>query len=102
MTSGDARAAESASNRRSVRSESAGTSPATSRDANRSLVCERCGGPFGCTANGEAGSCWCSEAEFRLPVPLPADVGPYGDCLCPKCMALVAAELRAKGYGPAR
>jgi hypothetical protein len=74
--------------------------PWTPADANRTLVCERCGAAFGCTANGEAGSCWCSEAEFRLPVPLPEGVGPYGDCLCPACMAKVADELRALGHGP--
>lgn len=76
--------------------------PWTLADANRTLVCERCGQSFGCTANGLAGSCWCSDAEFQLPVPLPADVGPYGDCLCPRCMTVVANELKAKGYGPKR
>ena len=74
--------------------------PWTPVDATRQLVCERCGAGFGCTANGEADSCWCSEARFRLPVPLPADVGPYGDCLCPSCMEAVADELRAAGHGP--
>jgi hypothetical protein len=69
-------------------------------DATRSLVCERCGEAFGCTSNGRADSCWCSEASFRLPVPLPPGVGPYGDCLCPGCMQAVAAELLALGHGP--
>jgi hypothetical protein len=74
--------------------------PWTAADATRTLVCERCGAPFGCTSNGEADSCWCSEETFRLPVPLPDGVGPYGDCLCPSCLAGVAAELRALGHGP--
>lgn len=73
----------------------------TENDANRRLVCEACGTEFGCTSNGKAGSCWCSEAAYRLPVPLPEGVGPYGDCLCPTCMAKVASELRARGFGPA-
>jgi hypothetical protein len=67
----------------------------TPADATRSLTCERCGMAFGCTNTGAAGSCWCSEADYRLPVPLPPNVGPYADCLCPACMAAVAAELRA-------
>jgi hypothetical protein len=68
--------------------------------ATRQQTCERCGTSFGCTDKGPAGSCWCSEEEFRLPVPLPPDVGPYGDCLCPDCIRMVAAELKEKGYGP--
>ncbi len=78
-----------------------GRRPWAQADADRTLVCERCGTSFGCTANGTAGSCWCSEASFRLPVPLPAEVGPYGDCLCPSCMVQLAEELRALGHGPA-
>jgi uncharacterized protein len=82
-------------------STSAPRRPWTQADATRTLTCERCGAGFGCTNTGEAGSCWCSEANYRLPVPLPATVGPYGDCLCPACMAWVADELRRLGLGPA-
>ena len=63
-------------------------------DATRTLVCEACGASFGCTT-GVAGSCWCAEEAFRLPVPLPPGVGPYGECLCPDCLRNVAAELAA-------
>ena len=69
--------------------------------ATRQLTCERCGTPFGCRNTGESEGCWCSLEEFRLPVPLPEGVGPYGDCLCPRCIRDVAAELRALGHGPA-
>lgn len=68
--------------------------------ATRRLRCERCGTEFGCRNEGDAGSCWCSLEEFRLPLPLPEGVGPYGDCLCPACLREVVAELRALGYGP--
>jgi hypothetical protein len=64
-------------------------------DATRTLACERCGASFGCTT-GAAGSCWCSEEAFRLPVPLPDGVGPYGDCLCPDCLRAVAADLASR------
>ena len=69
--------------------------------ATRQTTCERCGTMFGCRNLGEVRSCWCSLEEFRLPVPLPEGVGPYGDCLCPTCIRDIAAELRAMGYGPA-
>jgi hypothetical protein len=71
----------------------------TPADATRTLACERCGEAFGCTNTGAPGSCWCSEVDVRLPVPLPPQAGPYADCLCPRCMATVAAELRAAGLG---
>jgi Cysteine-rich CWC len=70
--------------------------------ATRQTRCERCGTVFGCRNLGEEGSCWCSMAEFRLPVPLPEGVGPFSDCLCPRCLSDVAAELRAQGHGPTR
>ena len=69
--------------------------------ATRQWRCERCGATFGCANKGEVGSCWCSQETFRLPVPLPDDVGPFGDCLCPTCLREIAQELRAKGHGPA-
>ena len=68
--------------------------------ATRQLRCERCGTVFGCRNLGEAGSCWCSMEAFALPLPLPADVGPFEDCLCPNCLRQIAAELKAKGHGP--
>ena len=68
--------------------------------ATRQSTCERCGTQFGCRNLGEEGSCWCSNEAFRLPVPLPEGVGPFGDCLCPRCLREVAEELRAKGHGP--
>ncbi len=68
--------------------------------ATRETRCERCGTTFGCANLGEPGSCWCSLASFRLPVPLPEGVGPFEDCLCPGCLRAVAEELRAQGHGP--
>ncbi|MGI8803210.1 MAG: cysteine-rich CWC family protein [Solirubrobacteraceae bacterium] len=59
--------------------------PGTGR---RAASCERCGGAFGCGA-AEPG-CWCRD------VPLPDAVrrelaATYGDCLCPACIASLAA-----------
>ena len=68
--------------------------------ATRQTRCERCGAEFGCRNLGETGSCWCSMEAFRLPMPLPAGVGPFKDCLCPSCLRTVVAELRAAGHGP--
>lgn len=71
--------------------------------ATRRTRCERCGAVFGCRNTGDPDDphdCWCSLAEFRLPVPLPEGVGPFEDCLCPACLRAVVAELRAKGHGP--
>ena len=61
--------------------------------ATRQMSCERCGTGFGCKDKGEAGTCWCSLESFKLPQPLPDAVGPFGDCLCPKCLREVAAQL---------
>lgn len=69
--------------------------------ATRQWRCERCGTVFGCRNTGEAEGCWCSNEAFRLPLPLPEGVGPFEDCLCPTCLREIAAELRAKGHGPA-
>jgi uncharacterized protein len=69
--------------------------------ATRQLRCERCGTGFGCRNLGESDACWCSLEAFRLPLPLPEGVGPFEDCLCPRCLREIAAELRAMGAGPA-
>jgi len=69
--------------------------------ATRQLRCERCGTVFGCRNLGETGSCWCSMEAYRLPLPLPDDVGPFEECLCPSCLREIAAGLKAKGHGPA-
>ena len=68
--------------------------------ATRQWRCERCGTVFGCRNLGDAENCWCSQEAFQLPVPLPDDVGPFEDCLCPRCLREIAAELKAKGRGP--
>jgi len=47
----------------------------------RSLTCARCGAGFDC--GSAAGSCWCFEEEYRLPMP-PADSA--SDCLCAACL----------------
>jgi hypothetical protein len=65
----------------------------------RRIACSRCGAAFGCLNDG-SGRCWCGQEAFRLPVPLPADVGPFDDCLCPTCIRIVAADLSARGHGP--
>lgn len=65
----------------------------------RRIACARCGTAFSCLADG-TGRCWCGAEPFRLPVPLPAEVGPYDDCLCPDCLRALAAELVTRGYGP--
>lgn len=67
----------------------------------RKLACSRCGAEFGCQNKGPRGSCWCSKEDVRLPQPLPAEFAGIADCLCPDCLRAVAAELRARGYGPA-
>jgi hypothetical protein len=80
------------------------TEPTTGWDpalATRQWRCERCGSVFGCRNLGEAGSCWCSKEDFRLPLPLPDGTGPFEDCLCPTCLREIAAQLRAQGHGPA-
>ena len=51
----------------------------------RHLVCARCGTHFDC--GSEAGSCWCAQEDFRLPLP-PAGSGE--DCLCPICLRAAA------------
>ena len=72
----------------------------TARAAPRTLACERCGTDLTCMA-GTGQSCWCRNEGFALPMPLPAGIGPYADCLCPDCLRIVAGELRDQGHGPA-
>jgi hypothetical protein len=65
----------------------------------RRIVCARCEAEFACQNEGPRGSCWCSQEDFRLPQPLPAEFAAYGDCLCPACLRAVATELKARGFG---
>jgi len=68
--------------------------------ADRQLRCERCGTVFGCRNLSDGAPCWCATETAPLPMPLPADAGQYEDCLCPRCLRELAAELRARGHGP--
>lgn len=57
----------------------------------RMLECGRCGAPFECGAGtGADGQCWCAAPAYRLP---PDSGLAGGDCLCPDCLAEVAAML---------
>jgi hypothetical protein len=58
----------------------------------RRIVCARCGTEFGCGRDSSEG-CWCFAETYRLP--LPDKDAPYGDCLCPSCLRLLAATLAA-------
>lgn len=61
----------------------------TLADAERTLVCERCGVAFGCTR--DANNCWCAEESYRMPMPAEGS-----DCLCPDCLRAAAADFEAK------
>lgn len=60
----------------------------------RRLVCESCGGEFMCLRDTD-GACWCEAETYRLPMPLPADGGAFGDCLCLSCLRRIANNPRA-------
>lgn len=67
---------------------------ATATLPRRSLECGRCGAPFECGGGtGADGACWCASPAFKLPVP--TGEGIAADCLCPDCLAEVAALLAA-------
>lgn len=72
--------------------------PTTATLPQRTLECGRCGAPFICGGGtGEDGGCWCAAPAFRLSAK-PAEPLAGGDCLCPECLAEVAALLaRAEG-----
>jgi hypothetical protein len=58
--------------------------------------CPVCGAHFGCMAAQEA--CWC--AEVNLSAKATADLrARFTDCLCPRCLALAAAEREARQEG---
>ncbi|HKS20071.1 MAG TPA: cysteine-rich CWC family protein [Bradyrhizobium sp.] len=59
--------------------------------ASRRLACSRCGAAFDCNP---AGSCWCADESFRLPMPSDG-----GDCLCPDCLRKMAREREMSGSG---
>lgn len=52
--------------------------------APRNIACARCGTVFTCDL---AGNCWCTQEEFRLPLPETMTE----DCLCPTCLRAEAA-----------
>lgn len=65
-------------------------SKSTSPTARR-VTCAHCGVVFGC---GLSGDCWCTDVDFRMPVP----EDDAQDCLCPDCLrkkALIARLPRA-------
>jgi hypothetical protein len=61
------------------------TLSAPSAAAPRPLVCARCGAAFECRSM--AGTCWCADEDFRLPIPA---AGSTEDCLCPACLRKAA------------
>ncbi len=65
------------------------------RTGDRAVTCRRCGEQFSC-ARDNPGGCWCAAESFRLPVPLPANIGAFADCLCPSCLRAVAELLDAR------
>jgi hypothetical protein len=52
----------------------------------RQVVCSRCGTEFTCAL---AGSCWCTDEDVRLPMPLDGE-----DCLCRECLRQAVAAAR--------
>ncbi|MBK9082620.1 MAG: cysteine-rich CWC family protein [Rhizobiales bacterium] len=66
----------------------------------RAMVCARCGAAFSCTLGGP---CWCSQEDFRLPLPAaPPAEGSTDDCMCPSCLRDHAARLMKKRGADAR
>jgi hypothetical protein len=62
------------------------------QNAERRLICERCGQEFGC-ARDNIGECWCNAEVYRLPLPAPG--ARAVNCLCPACLRQAAARLTA-------
>jgi hypothetical protein len=65
----------------------------------RRVLCESCGAEFACSRDDVA-ACWCANESYRLPVPLPSEVGSFKDCLCPLCLRKVERLLSAKKDAP--
>jgi Cysteine-rich CWC len=63
-----------------------------SRTPGRRMICERCATEFQCSRD-DRGGCWCAAEPYRLPTPLPAEVGHFTDCLCPSCLRKIAERL---------
>ncbi|WYJ43939.1 cysteine-rich CWC family protein [Bradyrhizobium sp. 2S1] len=55
----------------------------------RRLACTACGSDFSCSLGGP---CWCSDEDFRLPLPTDG-----GDCLCPSCLRKLAKQQATVG-----
>jgi len=55
----------------------------------KKINCERCGREFGCSRDA-IDACWCAAEPYRLPMPLPPEVGRFVGCLCPSCLGTVA------------
>ncbi|HEY1748003.1 MAG TPA: cysteine-rich CWC family protein [Xanthobacteraceae bacterium] len=64
----------------------------------RLVVCENCGGEFGCSRD-DIGECWCAKESYRLP--LPPETTRFKDCLCPQCLRKVETQSAAKKAAPA-
>lgn len=52
-------------------------------------TCESCGVTFGCEAKLDG--CWCTEIDV-LPAAAEALKATFKDCLCPNCLAAMAAN----------
>jgi hypothetical protein len=63
------------------------------------LRCERCGEAFGCGAG--TGSCWCAQVELTDAARAALALS-YERCLCPACLAAVAAETVSRPPGQTR
>jgi len=61
----------------------------------RQMSCERCGREFGCSRDAIE-TCWCAAEPYRLPIPLPPEVGRFSGCLCLSCLRTVAELLAAQ------
>jgi hypothetical protein len=59
-------------------------------------ICPVCGARFGCAAAQEV--CWC--AEVKLSSKATAELrAQFADCLCPRCLALAAADREVEQEG---
>ncbi|MGC1355902.1 MAG: cysteine-rich CWC family protein [Xanthobacteraceae bacterium] len=61
----------------------------------RRLVCENCGAEFACSRD-DVSACWCAKESYRLPSPLPPEIGTFKDCLCPQCLGKLEKRSTAR------
>lgn len=61
--------------------------------------CPRCAAAFTCGMQAGESACWCAAFPSAFAIPAAGAVDPAAACYCPRCLAELIEQKRAKGAG---